>query len=302
VTDSPWNPPTGPPNGVPLRPADARREVEEAIVAAVATDQRSRSDLAAATTARVEAADRLEVVADEVDEARSLAKRALGRANDSARAGQRDDAGKWTAAAQVFAMRLRDGRDALGELERRVAAETQRAEHARAALAANVGRLQAVAAARLPVLSGRKAAKLQREVDDAVAALATPTDDLVAGAVRAGHAAADEAVQQGAPAVVADDDLESEVDVESTDDILTELRTELGLPAPPDDGAGSAAATADGPSGSTPDAGPEATGDDRADPPAAGSGEGSGSGAASGGSGRRGTAGGGRSWPVPARR
>ena len=324
MTDSSWNPPTGPPNGVPLRPADARREVVEAIAAARATDQALRAELAAATTARVLAADRLEILADEVDEARSLAERALTSAHESARAGQRADAGKWTAAAQVFAMRMRDGREELAQIERRVAAETRRAEWTEAALAANVGRLEAVAAARLPVLRGRKAAKAQLEVDEAVAALAQPTDDLVAGAVRAGHAAADDAAQGGEPVVaVADDDLESEVDVESTDDILSELRTGLGLPAPTDDAAGSGAPLGDSVAGSTPredaststdatsgddtadtaDPSSDDTGDDTADTAdRSGDATASALSAPSGPSRRRGASGGGRSWPAPAAR
>lgn len=298
MTDSPWNPPTGPPNGVPLRPADARREIDDAIVAARAADHELRVELSAATTARVHAADQLALAADVVEEAESLAKRALTQANEVAQTGRRDEAAKLTAAAQVFAMRMRDGREARAELERQVATATDRAEQARAALTANIGRLEAVAAARLPVLSGRKASKAQREVDEVVAMLATPTDDLVAAAVAAGHAAA-EAAEEHTPVEVADDDLESEVDVESTDDILAELRTSLGLPAPP----GSAAAASDsGPSR-------EGTADD--DPQsdaetAEGSGPDGGSGSAGptagpGASGRRGRSGG-RSWPVPAAR
>ncbi|HEX5945974.1 MAG TPA: hypothetical protein VFY82_06835 [Acidimicrobiales bacterium] len=324
MTDSPWNPPTGPPNGVPLRPADARREIDDAIAAATTADRELRAELSAATTEHVQAADRLEIVADEVDEAESLAKRALVRANDDARAGQRADAAKWTAAAQVFAMRMRDGREAHAELEHQVATATERAERARSALAANIGRLEAVASARLPVLSGRKASKAQRDVDDTVAALAVPTDDLVADAVRSARAA-EEAAEVAGPVVVADDDLESEVDVESTDDILAALRTELDLPAAPEagsgapaspdpdanaaesarDGSGAAesagddsgaaepAGADDGPSGTTSGAGATA-GDERA-----GAGDGP---SAPASSGRRGPSGGGRSWPVPARR
>ena len=297
MTDSAWNPPTGPPNGVPLRPADARREIDEAIAAAQAADRQLRADLTAATIARVRATDRLDATADEVDEAESLAKRALTRANEAARAGQRDDARKWTAAAQVFAMRMRDSRTARTELEQQVATETQRADGARAALAANIGRLEAVAAARLPVLSGRKASKAQSTVDEAVALLATPTDDLVAGAVRAAQAAAD-AADDDVDVVVADDDLEREVDVESTDDILAQLRTELGLePTAADraeavDGSGPGDVSAESPADADappPDEPPAAPGSTTP-------------GASPTHSGKRGKPGGGRSWPVPARR
>jgi len=231
VTNS-WNPPSGPPNGAPIRPADARREIDDVIAAARARDDELRAELSAVATTRVEATDRLAAADDEAAEATALAKRALTRSNESARAGQRADAAKWTAAAQVFAMRVRDARAQRTALEAQLEAAAERSRQVTQSLAQNVGRVQAVAAARLPVLSGRKAARLQREVDDVVVAISAPTAELVARATAAARAAA-AAVAGDEPAVapVEVDDLESELDIDSTDAILAELRDELGLPA-----------------------------------------------------------------------
>lgn len=228
-----WNPPTGPPNGAPIRPGDARREIEDAVVGARTRDGELRARLVAIATDRVQAADRLDDAADEVDEATSLAKRALARSNESARAGQRADAAKWTGAAQVFAMRVLAARAKIAFLEARLAAASEQSQRTTQALAENVGRLQAVAAARLPLLSGRKAARLQRDVDEVAAAISAPTAELVVRATAAARAAAEaaETDEEGVQAV-ADVELESELDVESTDELLAELRTELGLPAP----------------------------------------------------------------------
>jgi hypothetical protein len=239
VPDSTWNPPTGPPYGAPLRPADARRELAEALDAARARDGELRAELVALATARVRARDRLAAATDEAAEARTLGKRALTRSNQSARDGQRADAAKLTAAARVFAMRLRDARAEVAGLERQLAAQAERARRAEAELAANAGRLRAVAAARLPLLSARRAARAESEVDEVVAALSAPPDDQVARATEAARVAADEATRavpgsEVEVAPVTDDELESEVDLEGADEVLDELRAELGLGSAPD--------------------------------------------------------------------
>jgi hypothetical protein len=228
-----WNPPTGPPNGAPVRPVDARREIDDALDAAWDRDRELRAEATAVARGRVLASDQLAVSTDEAAEAIELAKRALTRADESARAGQRADAAKWTAAAQVFAMRLRDARERVAALEQHLAAAAELAQQVEAALVTNVGRLEAVVAARLPVLSGRKAARVRRSVDEVVGQITLPTDDLVAQAVQSARAAADDEAAGGDEvALMSTYDLEHEVDLESTDAILDELRSELGLPGP----------------------------------------------------------------------
>jgi hypothetical protein len=242
VTDTSWNPPTGPPNGAPIRPADARREIDEAIAAARARDRELRAQFVAIATDRAQTSDRLEAARDEADEALSLAKRALVRSNESARAGQRAEAAKWTAAAQVFALRLQTARDEVAALEAELAAASERSQRTTSALGENIGRLQAVIAARLPMLSARKAARVQRDIDGVVVEITAPTSHLIAEATAAARAAAETAGETAAeePVVspVADDELEREVDIESTDTLLAELRTELGLPEPAPPGPG----------------------------------------------------------------
>lgn len=227
-----WNPPTGPPNGVPVHPADAKREIEDAVAAARAHDQTLRAHVAALAAARVEAGARLEAATAEVESSRALAKRALGGANEAARAGQRADAARLTGAAQVFAMRLRDARAAAADAQARLGAANAQRQRVGAAFRENVGRLQAVAAARMPVLSGRKGSRLQALVDETVAALSAPVADLAAHAEAEARAALAAAAQADADHVeeVTVDDLEREVDYGGTDELLDELRLELGLP------------------------------------------------------------------------
>jgi phage shock protein A len=248
VSETSWSPPTGPPNGAPVRSADARHEIEDAIDQARRHDRELRAEIIAASTARTRAADRRAAASAEVGEARSLAQRALRQANDAARAGQRADAAKLTGAARVFALRMRDAHQQVAWLEQQVAAATQRTQQVHTALSENVGRLKAVAAARLPVLSGRKAARAQQAVDETVAAISAPTSDLLVRGAEAARAALDEqAAAGGAVVPVAEDDLENEVDLDGADAILDELRDELGLPAPT---AGAATGDAGAPAGS----------------------------------------------------
>ena len=140
MPDPSWNPPTGPPNGAPIRSADARHEIDEAIAAARARDSELRAEIVVIATDRAKATDRLEVVRDEADEALSLAKRALVRSNESARAGQRAEAAKWTAAAQVFALRVLAARDEMVALEASLANASERSRRTTSAMGENVGR------------------------------------------------------------------------------------------------------------------------------------------------------------------
>lgn len=233
-----WNPPTGPPNDVPLRPADVRREIAHAIEAAQTRDRELRAEIAALARRGIEAGGEADDAAADAAEAQELAKRALQRSEESARAGQRADAARWTGAARVFALRLRDARARLAGIEAEGPVLAARRQRAESALAANVAGLNQVAVARLASLSARKAAKLQATVDEAAAALAEPPGGVVAAAERDARAAREEAAAGHAPAGgdtagVEEDDLEDEVDLAAADPLLDELRGELGLGAEP---------------------------------------------------------------------
>lgn len=298
MPDPSWNPPTGPPNSTPLRPADARREIDQALHDARARDEQLRAELFARAGERASASDEVPIVSDDVAEALSLAKSALTRANESARAGQRADASKWTSAAEVFAMRVRDGRRRVATLEEQVTVAGERMQALERAIDDNVGRLQAFVAARLATLSGRKASKAQQAVDEAVAAISVPTADLVAHASAQARAAAEEeAAADSEVEPVSVDDLESAVDFEGIDEILDELRTELGLPAPapvatPATGDSASATSSGDPSGKPPSSGRSAGESSSGTPPstddAASAGKPPGGGKGKDGSGRSG--------------
>jgi hypothetical protein len=229
-----WNPPTGPPSGPPPRPADARRALEEAVAAADARDRQLRGEIARLAGARVGLAEDAAAATAEAADGRALAARALGQAEESARAGQRADAARWTGAARVFAMRWRDGRARAADAEAQLHAADETRRRAEAGLAANVAALRQAAATHLAAIGGRRAARLQAAVEETVTALAAPPGDLVARAEQAARAARAEAAAAApgdTPGVepVDDEALEDEVDLESVDPLLDDLRAELGI-------------------------------------------------------------------------
>ena len=82
-----------------------------------ARDRELRAEIAALARRGIEASGAFEDSTAEAAESRDLAKRALERAEESARAGQRADAARLTDAARVFALRLRDARARVAGLE-----------------------------------------------------------------------------------------------------------------------------------------------------------------------------------------
>jgi hypothetical protein len=224
---STWNSP-----GQPVRPAEARHLIEEALIAARTRDRQLRDEVARAVAQRVEAACDLEDAGRESAEARKLAARALARADEAAKVGQRADAARLTDAARVFAMRWRDA-DARAESRRAELVELdEQRQRAEAGIAANAGALRQAADARLAGLSGRRRAKVAAEVDEAVTAIGAPATDLVRRAEKGARAAreAPRVTPEGEPAPTPAPTLgvlEDEVDMESVDPLLDELRAEM---------------------------------------------------------------------------
>ena len=230
-----WNPPTGPPNDVRLRPAEARRQIAEAIEAAQARDRELREEISVLTTRRVELTVELAAAADDEAKARDLAKRALVQSGESARAGHRAEATRWDGAARVFALRMRDARARIEALEAQLPEAAAAIARVRSAMVANAAHLNQVAVARLATLNARKAARLQEAVEDAKAEVSAPVDFLVAASEREARAALEAAGALAAaapPVPVDDDDLEGEVDLSAADALLDELRAELAPDEP----------------------------------------------------------------------
>ena len=230
-----WNPPTGPPYDARLRPAEARRQIAEAIEAAQARDRELREEISVLTTRRVELTVELAAAADDEAKARGLAKRALVQSGESARAGHRAEATRWDGAARVFALRMRDARARIEALEAQLPEAAAAIARVRSAMVANAAHLNQVAVARLATLNARKAARLQEAVEDAKAEVSAPVDFLVAASEREARAALEAAGALAAaapPVPVDDDDLEGEVDLSAADALLDELRAELAPDEP----------------------------------------------------------------------
>ncbi len=232
-----WNPPTGPPNDVRLRPADARRQVTQAISAAQARDRELRDEVAALTARAAwswRPSWRPRSPPPPSPASWPSGRSCAPRSRPGKASGPTPPAGPTPPGSSP--LRMRDARARAAALEPQVPGSVAAVERAKAAMVANAAHLNQVALARMVALNPRKAARLQEEVEDAKAEVSAPVDFLVAATEREARAALEAAgaLATAAPTVpVALDDLEDEVDLAAADPLLDELRAELAPEEPP---------------------------------------------------------------------
>lgn len=211
-------------------------EVQMAIDKAKERDQNLRNQAAKVIAHKTQLESRIQNAADDVGEAREMAKQALMKAEESKNAG--DDAGvtKWTQAAQSLAMKLQAAENNLSSLKSQFEAAVTQAESAKEAVQTNAMRVQELSAKRLELLGSLEQAKMQEKVNEAVATMSETVDDGVPSlddveakieqrkAEAMAKAELHEVTPEGAEA-----ELRKEVDMAQANQKLEELKSELGL-------------------------------------------------------------------------
>jgi phage shock protein A len=211
-------------------------EVQMAIDKAKERDQNLRNQAAKVIAHKTQLESRIQSAADDVGEAREMAKQALMKAEESKNAG--DDAGvtKWTQAAQSLAMKLQAAENNLSSLKSQFEAAVTQAETAKEAVQTNAMRVQELSAKRLELLGSLEQAKMQEKVNEAVATMSETVDDGVPSlgdvelkieqrkAEAMAKAELHEVTPEGAEA-----ELRKEVDMAQANQKLEELKSELGL-------------------------------------------------------------------------
>ncbi len=211
-------------------------EVQMAIDKAKEKDQNLRNQAAKVIAHKTQLESRIENAADDVGEAREMAKQALMKAEESKNAG--DDAGvtKWTQAAQSLAMKLQAAENNLSSLKSQFEASVTQAESAKESVQANAMRVQELSAKRMELLGSLEQAKMQEVVNEAVATMSETVDDggpsldAVEAKIEQRKAEAmakaelHEITPEGAEA-----ELRKEVDMAQANQKLDELKAELGL-------------------------------------------------------------------------
>ena len=215
---------------------DPEIEIEQAIHEAKKRDQDLRNQAAKVVAHRVQLETKIEKAADDVGEARELAKQALLRAQSSTGSGDAAGADKWTKAAQGLAMKLQASENNLNSLKQQYEAAVGQADDAKKAVQQNAMRLQELAAKRMELVGDLQQAKMQESVNDAIESIsATMDDDQVSlskveekiekrKAVAMANAELREATPDGAEI-----ELREAVSMAQADAKLEELKAELGI-------------------------------------------------------------------------
>jgi len=239
---------------------DPEIELQAAIDEARKRDQELRNQAAKVIAHRTQLEAKIEKAADEVGEAREMAKQALLKAEEAKAAGDTAAQDKWTRAAQAIAMKLQAAENNLNSLKQQYEVATTQAEKAKSAVQQNAMRLQELSAKRMELLGELQQAKMQEAVNEAVQSMSSTMEDELPSLDQVeekierrkseamARAELHEATPEGAEA-----ELREAINVAQADAKLEELKQELGLgtaeEAPSGEAAGGAAEGAAEPGG-----------------------------------------------------
>ncbi len=211
-------------------------EIEQAINEAKKRDQELRNQAAKVVAHRTQLESQIEKAADDVGEARELAKQALLKAQQSTNEGNTEAADKWTRSAQSLAMKLQAAENNLNNLKGQYEGATQQADKAKQAVSQNAMRLQELAAKRMELLGSLQQAKMQESVNKAVEAMSSTMDDELPSLdkveekieARKAEAMARAELREATPEG-AELELREAVSLSQADAKLEELKAELGI-------------------------------------------------------------------------
>jgi phage shock protein A len=215
---------------------DPEIEVEQAIDEARKRDQELRNQAAKVVAHRTQLESKIERAADDVGEAREMAKQAIMKAEESKAAGDTAGQAKWTQTAQSLAMRLQAGENNLSTLKTQYETASTQAEQAKTAVQQNAMRVSELAAKRMELLGSLEAAKMQESVNKAVDALSNTMDyeapslDRIEDKIEArkAEAMANAELREATPEG-SEMELKEAISIAQADSKLEELKAELGL-------------------------------------------------------------------------
>ena len=215
---------------------DPEIEIKQAIDEARKRDQDLRNQAAKVVAHRTQLESKIERSADDVGEARELAKQALMKAQESTAAGDAAAADKWTRSAQGLAMKLQASENTLAEMKSQYERAADQAEEAKKAVQQNAMRLQELTAKKMELLGSLEAAKMQESVNSAVEAVSATMDDEAVSLdkvedkieARKAEAMARAELREATPEG-AESELREAVSLAQADAKLEELKAELGI-------------------------------------------------------------------------
>jgi phage shock protein A len=178
----------------------------------------------------------MEKAADDVGEAREMAKQAILKAEDAKATGDAAGQEKWTKAAQSIAMKLQAAENNLGTLKTQFETASTQADKAKQAVQSNAMRVSELAAKRMELLGSLEAAKMQESVNKAVDAMSNMSDyelpslEKVEEKIekRKAEAMANAELREATPEG-SEMELKEAINMAQADAKLEELKAELGL-------------------------------------------------------------------------
>ena len=211
-------------------------EIEQAINEAKKQDQELRNQAAKVVAHRTQLESKMESAADDVGEAREMAKQAILKAEEAKASGDAAGQEKWTRAAQSIAMKLQASENNLSTLKTQYETASAQAEKAKQAVQSNAMRVSELAAKRMELLGSLEAAKMQESVNKAVDALSNTTDYEMPSLekieekieVRKAEAMAKAELREATPEG-SEYELKEAINMVQADAKLEELKAELGL-------------------------------------------------------------------------
>ncbi|MGD2042876.1 MAG: PspA/IM30 family protein [Acidimicrobiia bacterium] len=215
---------------------DPEIEIQSAIDEAKRKDQDLRNQAAKVIAHKTQLESQIEKAADDVGEAKEMAKQALMKADEAQKAGDEAGVTKWTQAAQSLAMKLQASENNLASLKDQFTTAEGQAAKAKEAVQTNAMKVQELSAKRLEMLGTLEQAKMQEAVNSAVQSMSASVSDegpnleTVENKIEQRKAEAmaraelHEATPEGAEA-----ELRKAVNVAEANSKLDELRAELGL-------------------------------------------------------------------------
>jgi phage shock protein A len=215
---------------------DPEIEIRSAIDEAKRRDQDLRNQAAKVIAHRTQLESQIESAAEDVGQAREMAKQALLKSDEAKQAGDEASVVKWSQAAQSLAMKLQASENNVASLKKQYGIAVEQAETAKEAVQTNAMSLQELSAKRMEMLGSLEQAKMQESVNSAVEALSSGIDDGMPSldeierkieqrkAEAMAKAELREATPEGAEA-----ELRKSVNMAEADATLDELRAELGL-------------------------------------------------------------------------
>lgn len=215
---------------------DPEIELQMAVDAANKKNQELRNQAANIVAHRTKLGSKIEDAADDVGEAREMAKQAILKAEEAKAAGDQAAVAKWTGVAQSQATKLLAAENNLASFKSQYETAIAQADDAKRAVQANAARLEELSSKKMELLGALEQAKMQESVNAAVQSMsATLDDDMPSLAsvedkieTRKAQAMAKaeifEATPEGAEA-----ELREAMNEAQADETLANLKAELGL-------------------------------------------------------------------------